>query len=249
MLFPADHDAQSSDESLSARSSSVMRQLQLSLIMLCCCAIAISPWIIRNVIQFAKFIPATTHGGYTLALGNNPDFYRDVIHGSDEFPWNGDSLDRWKSLVDGVPPDSETASDAWYYKQAKVAIRNEPAAFIRSCLLRFCRYWAVSPAEDGLPKWIRFGTAFWYSTIWLGLCLNVFQRAIWRVRKMPLKRSCIDFQKRIVPLILWAVVGAFLIVHLFYWTDTRMRAPLMPVLAVLASLGWDSIGRPKKLTC
>jgi hypothetical protein len=225
--------------------------MQLSLITLCCCGIAMSPWVIRNFIQFARFIPATTHGGYTLALGNNSDFYSDVIHGSDEFPWNGESLDRWqkrmiqKSLVDGVPADSETASDAWYYEQAKSAIQNDPAAFIRSCMLRFCRFWAISPAEDGLPKWIRFGTAVWYSIIWLGLCLNVFQLAIRRGRKMPLKRSCMDFQKGVVPLILWAAVGAFVIIHLFYWTDTRMRAPLMPVMAVLASIGWGSIGRPK----
>ena len=43
--------------------------------------LAISPWVTRNFVEFQTFIPATTHGGYTLALGNNPDYYRDVING------------------------------------------------------------------------------------------------------------------------------------------------------------------------
>ena len=36
-------------------------------------ALGLAPWLARNAIQFRAFIPATTHGGYTLALGNNPD--------------------------------------------------------------------------------------------------------------------------------------------------------------------------------
>ena len=36
----------------------------------------VSPWVIRNRLVFGRWIATTTHGGYTLLLGNNPDFYR-----------------------------------------------------------------------------------------------------------------------------------------------------------------------------
>ena len=38
-------------------------------------AIVVSPWVIRNQRVFGKPIVTTTHGGYTLLLGNNPSFY------------------------------------------------------------------------------------------------------------------------------------------------------------------------------
>ncbi len=70
-----------------------------SLVPLLAAFLAISPWIIRNAVQFHKFIPATTNGGYTLALGNNPDFYRDVIEGDVPFPWPGPQLDTWQQRM------------------------------------------------------------------------------------------------------------------------------------------------------
>ena len=39
-------------------------------------AAVISPWAIRNYRVFGKPIVTTTHGGYTLLLGNNPDVLR-----------------------------------------------------------------------------------------------------------------------------------------------------------------------------
>nr|MCS5574241.1 glycosyltransferase family 39 protein [Pseudomonadales bacterium] len=37
--------------------------------------LVITPWTIRNMMQFNRPIALTTHGGYTLLLGNNPVFY------------------------------------------------------------------------------------------------------------------------------------------------------------------------------
>jgi cytochrome bd-type quinol oxidase subunit 2 len=41
----------------------------------------------------------------------------------------------------------------------------------------------------------------------------------------------------------WAfsLLLAFTLVHTFYWTDIRMRAPLMPVLALIAAFGIASL--------
>jgi hypothetical protein len=38
---------------------------------------------------------------------------------------------------------------------------------------------------------------------------------------------------------LWLVVLSFMLMHSVYWTDARMRAPLMPVLVVLSLCGWQ----------
>jgi hypothetical protein len=34
-------------------------------------------------------------------------------------------------------------------------------------------------------------------------------------------------------------VLSFMLMHSVYWTDARMRAPLMPVLVVLSLCGWQ----------
>ena len=41
--------------------------------------------------------------------------------------------------------------------------------------------------------------------------------------------------------VLWSIVAAFVAMHLVYWTDTRMRAPVMPLLAILSAIGWTAI--------
>jgi len=51
--------------------------------------LVLSPSMIRNLALFGEPVWTTTHGGYTLALANNPVYYRNVLDGE---PWPG--LDR-----------------------------------------------------------------------------------------------------------------------------------------------------------
>ena len=37
--------------------------------------LVLSPWMIRNLLVFGEPVWTTTHGGYTLALANNPVYY------------------------------------------------------------------------------------------------------------------------------------------------------------------------------
>ena len=193
------------------------------------------PWVVRNAMHFRAFIPATTHGGYTLALGNNPDFYRDVINGPDAFPWEGGALDAWQqrmiaqSKQDGLPQADEPAMDAWYYEQATAAITADPLSFLKATWLRLTRFWAITTAESMGPRWISASTGLWYSVLWLGLLME--RMAAWQVRKTVGRSRVAD---------LWLVVLSFMLMHAVYWTDARMRAPLMPVLVVLSLIGWQS---------
>lgn len=194
----------------------------------------LAPWIVRNAIRFQAFIPATTHGGYTLALGNNPDFYRDVIHGQDAFPWDGGALDSWQqqmiaqSRQEGVRQDDEPAMDAWYYEKTRTAMNADPASFLKATGLRLRRFWALTTAESMGPRVVSTGTSFWYALLWLGLLIE--RIGAWQLRKTVSSGRAVD---------LWLVVLSFMLIHSVYWTDTRMRAPLMPVLVVLSLCGWQ----------
>jgi 4-amino-4-deoxy-L-arabinose transferase-like glycosyltransferase len=199
-------------------------------------SLTLSPWVIRNAVQLRHFIPATTHGGYTLALGNNPEFYRDVIHGKGAFPWDGEKLDLWqkhtltKAATDGVAPGDEVALDAWYYRYSLQAIRDDVAGFGQSVLLRLGRFVALTPAESQNKAAGSAIIAGWYSLVWAGILLLAAAR-IFRLKSVQTQG----------PVDLWLVVLSFMLIHSVYWTDTRMRAPVMPVLDVLSVLGWTKL--------
>ena len=55
--------------------------------------LVISPWMIRNLLVFGEPVWTTTHGGYTLALANNPVYYREVLNGPPGRVWTGH--DQW----------------------------------------------------------------------------------------------------------------------------------------------------------
>ncbi|MDD3468581.1 MAG: hypothetical protein PHE53_01210 [Thermoguttaceae bacterium] len=59
-----------------------------------CGLLVLLVWGGRNRICFGHSIWTTTHGGYTLLLGNNPDFYEWLRHGDTTQPWNAERLQR-----------------------------------------------------------------------------------------------------------------------------------------------------------
>lgn len=194
----------------------------------------LAPWIVRNAMVFRAFIPATTHGGYTLALGNNPSYYRDVTLKDPDRPWNGAALEEWqKSVIGkaseaGVSQADEVAFDRFMYRQAETAIKADPQTFLKACWHRQQYFWAVTAAIPGrgMMRTISQGTAVWYSLLWLGVILSAVlcRRARFAGRHL-----------------LWMMVCGFLLMHTFYWTDTRMRAPIMPILSTLAMIGFISL--------
>lgn len=221
------------------------RQIAMAVLPMVVAIVTLSPWIIRNAVQFYRFIPATTHGGYTLALGNNADFYRDVIDGEVGFPWPGPQLDAWQqrmiahSAAEGVPVDDEAAQDAWYYQQAITSIWAQPLSFLKACLLRLRRFWAVTPgAEPGLPAMVTTLIAIWYSLTGFGVMAAIC-RSITLFR--GLQRTCVPevIQRKPSLADLWLVLFSFMLLHTVYWTDTRMRAPVMPVICILSAVGWQ----------
>jgi hypothetical protein len=137
---------------------------------------------------------------------------------------------------DEVPPGDEAAEDAWYYQQALSTIRSDSPSFFRAVLLRLRRFWALTTADEFVPRPLRWITAAWYAVIWTGLALSL----IGCRRPLPQKQSG-ELSGRLASAArvkLWLVVASFVVMHAMYWTDTRMRAPVMPLLLLLSADGW-----------
>ena len=204
--------------------------------LVCACVVALSglavllPWGLRNAWVFGRPILTTTHGGYTLELGNNPDFY-DWLTSHEALPWDSRAWQAERQATMsrrlGVEPP-ELFWDRWAYQRAWQTIRQRPNDFARACLYRVLQLWSPLPhrltVEESATRQVgRWAVAGWYCGVYL---LAIYGLA--RLR-----------QERFTPPWLWGMllVAVWTSVHTLYWTNLRMRAPLIPFLALLAGHG------------
>lgn len=216
--------------------------------------IVLVPWIIRNYQQFGKPIFATSHGGYTIFLGNNDSFY-DYLHSGKSATWNGEKelraivLEiRQQSLItdqSGVTRIDEVQKDKLYYEKAKEVILRRPGDFLYSCCVRIIRFWSLVPrstpgGNDAQRGWkqrlIRYGSGAWYLVLFSFALVG-----LWRLIQFGRKNrsAAMTMLRTFLPSIL--LVVAFQGLHLLYWSNMRMRAPLVGVIALLAVIGF--VGR------
>jgi hypothetical protein len=200
-----------------------------------CCAVVLLPWVVRNEWQFGRPIVTTTHGGYTFRLGNHPAFYhylRTAPWGAtwkarDEIGQDGRRLVAQK-LGPASRAEREMAIDRYHYRRGVQAIADQPTMFAWASLVRMGRLWQLvphcaGPGETQAARYARYTVGVWYllETVLTVVGLVVLGR---RLRYPPW---------------LWAIVfcASFTLVHTVYWSNMRMRAPLIPVVALLAAAG------------
>jgi 4-amino-4-deoxy-L-arabinose transferase-like glycosyltransferase len=195
----------------------------------------VAPWAIRNAALFGRPLLTTTHGGYTLLLANNPTFWHEVVAGPHKV-WTGESLGAWQRSLEaamneaGLPAHDEMARDRWMRDQALSHIRRQPSMFLRSLVYRLKRLWAVMPVTteaDGGITALQSTTRVFYLIEYIFAILGL----VWRVSFLGRRGNCGNWRKSIL------LIVAFSAVHAIYWTDARMRAPLVPAVALLATLG------------
>lgn len=97
---------------------------------------------------------------------------------------------------------------------------------------RFLQFWNPMPhrssvSESTGQKLFRCVVGVWYSIV-LGMMLLSTLLSGRKIFQAPL----------VWPLLICGVITA---IHLFYWSNMRMRAPVMPCVAVFASLGMLSV--------
>ena len=212
----------------SVTKSELRSQLIVGLWSLVGLACVLTPWVVRNAIVIGKATPATTHGGYTLLLANNPVFYHEVVAQPWGTVWQGDSLNEWQTRLEmqmrsaGIGRNDEVSRDRWMYRRAWSHIRAEPALFLRACVWRGLRFWDLAPwrLPAGYSILLMWGTAIFYGVVTCGMLAGLVRLSAveWSTWSLLL----------LLPLTLW-------LTHLVYWTDMRMRAPVIPILALLAA--------------
>lgn len=184
----------------------------------------------RNQMYLGSPVITTTHGGYTLLLGNNEDFYREVVDQPLGTVWDGDQGGGQQAWVEGVNRmlaerglTGEVERDQALKQEAVATIRNNPGRFTRACGLRLLRFWGVAPsaeAANGLPSLAIVAVACLYIVWWLlsviGCVTAVRERAV-----------------SVLPAV--CLIASFMAVHTIYWSNARMRAPVLPALALLAA--------------
>lgn len=218
---------------LPLRSAGTRRLVRIGAILGAAAAV-LAPWAVRNQIVFGRPVITTTHGGFTLLLANNPQFYEYLRSAPWGSTWDAEGFYRWwdsqQHLIEtpsGLAAD-ELDADREAYELAWQNIRNEPAMFAYACLVRVGRLWGilphqVNPAESTSRRGMRFAVAIWYATE-----LALAAAGLWALGRNLLRAPWI-----------WGslLLMSFTAVHAFYWTDLRMRAPLMGVVALLAAQG------------
>ncbi|MDR3618564.1 MAG: dolichyl-phosphate-mannose-protein mannosyltransferase [Paludisphaera borealis] len=197
--------------------------------------VVLSPWVARNAWVFGEPVWTTTHGGYTLALGNNEVYYRDVLEGPPGRVWTGrDQWLWWDSVNKRTAGMSEPEADRLLRNSVVELARSRPRMFLRACLARLATFWSAVPAEGVYGRATRLITGAWTIPLWTALVLGAFHP---RFRRWP---------GVAVPM---AIVGLS-VVHTLYWTDMRMRAPIVPAIAlVAASAWWKTDQRASAVSC
>jgi len=209
-------------------------------------ALVLAPWGIRNYLQFGRPIVSTTHGGFTLLLGNNPGFYEYLRTGAWGTVWDAERFNaNWSARALKNGPTAELANDRRAYHEAWQQIVDEPDMFLYACAVRVGRMWQLvphrtHPAETAIGWTVRWGIGAWYlgELVLAVLGLAGMVRAGRSAKGVPPLAWKVEWLRTW----LWGLllVLSFTAVHTVYWTNMRMRAPLMPVVALAASV---AIGR------
>ncbi len=196
--------------------------------------LVILPWGIHNTLVFGKPIFTTTHGGYTLLLGNNPHFYRFVRQGTWTIAWDAEEFhSQWQQRRSQVTnPAQELDEEKLAYVWAKESMLQEPGSFALAALYRWRQFFV--PFPNRLNDQQRLSTSQVAVAIWYGL-LYLAALGSWRWWQVSPTR-------RFAGANMLALLFLFAAIHTFYWADMRMRAPLMPLLAIAASAGLEFWG-------
>lgn len=209
------------------------------------CAAVVAPWALRNWKILGSPVVTTTHGGYTLLLGNNAEFFRHVAERPLTELWSDREPDQfqqaWLTRLTAQRQQEigyfadELAQNQWMYQQAWKSITAQPRLFVRACALRFVLFWnamPLLPSRSNLPHPVVWALCAGYVAELSLFVLGLFSLAgNWDRRWM----------------LLLCVILNFTLVHLVYWSNMRMRAPLVPLIALIAARGLSACWNRRKV--
>lgn len=205
----------------------------------------VSLWTLRNFYTLGHPIWATSHGGYTLLLGNNPLLYSHLRENGPFRRWDphpfldayahryeADSTraDYWfQDWVNPVLAQPELSArltehddDQVTYRAAQATIRREPGMFLASCLVRIYQLWTPLPHRtDGRSFLVVAVIGSYYCLLYLAAGMGL--------KRIGNRIGCSTWWP------LPTLVLTLTLVHAVYWSNMRMRAPAIPAIAMLAA--------------
>lgn len=212
-------------------------------------AIALFLWTERNRRAVGHPVWATTHGGYTLLLANNPSFYDYLQDGTWGESWDAQPFLRaYEHRYDGDPntqqfwltdwstaPKVATApasqdrqiteyeDDRVCYLAARATIDRQPGMFAWSCLVRLARLWSPLPHHTPGRSWLTvIAIGSYYSLLYVAVLLG-----LWHHRTQPAEGS----------LLAGVDVGHRVVAGPCGLLEQPADAPIIPALAVIAAAG------------
>ena len=198
-------------------------------------ALTLAPWTLRNYWLLGSPIYATTHGGYTLWLANNPSLYEYWRTGPHERVWEATPIDAEQARIFREVESDEVAADQVAYSRAWSSIEGDPQMFLYGCFHRCGQLWNPLPHRVVIPESRAQHLARWTIAVWyVGLYSLALVGAVRIGRRWT------------APPWIWGVglLLAMTLAHTFYWSNIRMRAPLIPLIAMVAAVGVGSPARP-----
>jgi hypothetical protein len=176
-------------------------------------------WGYRNSRAMGEWIFTTTHGGYTHRLAYNSVFYSNVVAGRDE-AWTSESgsLAQWQARIAAETQGmNEAAADRHNYTMAAGFTGGDPRGALRVGLYEALGFWRAYPHGRGRLATAAAGAFF----VVVGALAIIGAAVAWR-------------RGPVVPLTVY-LLAAETVVHVYYWSNVRMRIPYHPLIAVAAA--------------
>ena len=189
------------------------------LILILAAAIAISPWTIRNYVEFRTFIP--------LQLGVSPGFWvgTDISEGG---RWQGE--DKMLHHKFSKPlRDDHLYVERFYFKEAMESIKENPGGYLTLLVKKAGGFWrrpSVGGVEKfGLKKILIRGSN--YLVHYLAIVFGIIGSVLVVRRKILLA----------YPLIL--IIFYYTLMYALLFAEPRYRIPVLPMVIVLAIYGFS----------
>ena len=198
-------------------------------------ALAVGPWTLRNAFVMHAFVPVSTNSGRVLLEGWNPRSWFDPAYRGGGAIDN--TIEPYASFLRLPEPEADRRSRAEAVRFAREHAGQLPAV----ALAKLGRFWRMSAEGGGTGVWLREDSPLrpllgWLDPVrWWAIVL--FPLALWGALR-TLRGTRRWFQS----LPLW-VIAYFSILAMVFWGGLRPRAPIEPLIALLAAAGFEDIRR------
>lgn len=218
-------------------------------------ALAILPVTVRNRVAGGEWVLLSTNGGINLYVGNNDaaDAQSAAIPEIEELTGSGGwTLFDWPDIVAALGrklghPVGQAEASRYWGRQATAWIATHPARFAALTARRAALFWGpaevsehdarLTRAASGVLRRIPIGFPFALALAITGAAALVAGRR--EIGGVP-PTSDTDLE---TAALLGAFAAAYFLSYLAFFFNARFRAPLVPILALLAGIAVDRIAR------